>query len=597
MSHKLAQIAAVLSVLLTSCIRTGPPVSPNTLYIAQPDDVMSWDPATAYDSVSLDVLGSIYETLYQYGYLSEDYQPVPLLAADLPKVSKNGLKITIPIRQDIFFQDDPCFTATQGKGRNVKANDFIYSWKRLLDPRIASQGAWILEQRVKGVSEFKKSWSQASVKDSESFYSKPISGLVALDDYTLSIEFNRPYPRFMHLLAIPFSSVVPWEAVKAYGEERGGLAANPVGTGPFRLAQWDRGRRFILRKNPTFHPDFYPTTGADEFREKGWFQDAGKRLPLLEEIQFEVVRESRDRWSQFQKSYFDRILIPKEGMDDAIIDHSNLAPKWVSRGIRLSIDTAPAFYHLSINLRDPLLGKNKLLRQALSSAIDREKWIQLFTKETGLVQTHALPPDLPDRPKNPRLKYGFDLPRAKALLAKAGFPEGKNLPTLQLEMRGNDSSSKKLGDFFVRQFKAVGVKLKYQQNSFSHFLDRIKRGQFQIAYGGWSLDYPDAENVFQLLYGPNATNGPNETGFSHPVFDQLYTQLVGAPSGPARIVLVEKMDELIQEELPWIYGYYVTEYEVSQPWLLNQRATKLVAGRYKYYRVDPEVKARYISTK
>lgn len=594
---RIFSVCSALLIFANGCTRSSEEFNQTTLHVAQSDDVLSWDPAVAYDSMSLDALGNIYETLYQYSYLSKDYEIAPLLAADLPKTSSNGLTITIPIRQDLIFQDDPCFITTKGKGRQVKASDFVYSWKRLADPELQSQNWWAIENKIKGFDDYRRRWEKEPKATRRNFVKSPVEGLKALDDFTLQIELTRPLPRFVNVLTLPALAVVPTEAIGHYGEERGGLAANPVGTGPFMLDQWDRGRKIVLKKNPNFHPEFYPTTGSDLFREKGLLQDAGKRLPLVDQIHFHIIRESNERWEQFQRGALDRILIPKEAIEETLVNQSNLSPRWVSRGVRLSVDPAPAFYHLTLNLRDPVLSKNKLLRQALSSAIDREKWIQTFTGNTGRIQTHALPPEIPGRPRDPRLKFGFDLSRAKALLARAGFPNGKGLPPLVLELRGNDAGAKKLGDFFIKQFKAAGITLKVNQNSFQHFLDKIKKNQFQIAYGGWAMDTPDAENVLQLLYSTGAYAIPNEAGFGNSPYNRLFEQLIEATSLQKRSELIKQLDDIIQEELPWIYGYYLTEHELSQPWLLNQRAAKLIQGKYKYYRIDPEVKVRYQTTK
>src|SRR5262249_6146586 len=118
------------------------------------DDVKTWDPANAYDSVSLEVAPSILETLYQYAYLTETYKVIPLLAADMPKISSDRLTYTIPLKHGIKFQDDPCFKDTQGKGRELKAQDFVYAWKRLAWPSLESQGWWIFDGKVVGINAF-----------------------------------------------------------------------------------------------------------------------------------------------------------------------------------------------------------------------------------------------------------------------------------------------------------------------------------------------------------------------------------------------------------------------------------------------------------
>src|SRR4051794_13875631 len=118
------------------------------------DDVKTWDPANAYDAVSSDLVPSIYETLYQYSYLKKTYKNEPLLATEMPHYSKDRLTVTIPIKQGVRFQDDPCFKATHGKGRELKAQDFIYGMKRLALPSLQSVGWWVLDGKLVGINEF-----------------------------------------------------------------------------------------------------------------------------------------------------------------------------------------------------------------------------------------------------------------------------------------------------------------------------------------------------------------------------------------------------------------------------------------------------------
>ena len=138
-------LPCLLLLSLTACTRKDLDGNLQVLHYSHRDDVKSWDPASAYDTISLDVVPAIYETLYQYSYLTESYKTVPLLAADMPKISADRLVITIPLRHGIRFQDDPCFKATKGKGREITVHDFIYQFKRLAQPSLDSQGWWIFD--------------------------------------------------------------------------------------------------------------------------------------------------------------------------------------------------------------------------------------------------------------------------------------------------------------------------------------------------------------------------------------------------------------------------------------------------------------------
>lgn len=558
-----------ITVMLSGCTQKQDDGNLMVFHGSLRDEVKTWDPATAYDSISLTVMPMVYETLYQYDYLADTYKMVPLLAADMPKVSADRLTVTIPIKRGIQYQDDPCFKSTQGKGREVKAADFVYSFDRLVLPSLKSPGRWIVEGKVKEVK--------------------------ALDDYTIQLKLNAPYPQLTYILAMTFTSPVPREAIHAYADKEGNLTDHPVGTGPFVLKTWDRARRVILDKNPKFHTDAYPTHASVELQKKGFLVDAGKSLPFLDRLVFDVMKEQQPSWLNFMKSKQDVISIPKDNFSQAIINKVNLSPEFTAKGLRLSIETGMVFYFVAFNMKDKVLGGNKYLRQALSSAINRDQWIETFTNGTGQKMTTALPPGLQDRPDDTQIKYDYNLALAKELLKKAGYPEGKGLPVLNFDLRGASSVDRQYGEFFAQQWNAIGVKVNTVLNSFPAYLEKARTGNLQVFLGGWALDYPDAENVYQLLYGPNGAPGPNETNFNDPAMNQLYQQMAVLDAGPARAVLIKKMDDLLQEEVPWAMGYYLAHYQLSQPWLLNYRSNEMLQNRFKYLRINQDVKKRYLS--
>lgn len=560
------------------------------------DDVKSFDPVNAYDEISLDLVPSIYETLYQYSYLYQTYKVSPLLAADLPQFSADHLTLTIPIKRGVKFQNDPCFKQTGGKGRELRAQDFIFAFKRHALPALQSEGWWIFDGKIVGINAFRDKIANAKKTEIPKLFEQSIEGFQALDDYTLQIKLIKPYPQLLYVLAMTFTSPVPHEAVETYGDEAGNITEHPVGTGPYVLRTWDRGRKVILDRNPNHHPEFYPTEGSTEYRKKGLFDDQGTTLPILDQLTFDIIKENQPAWLNFMKGHIDQMTIPKDYFTQVITNKVNLSPELASKGLRLEIDTGVSFYYVSFNMKDKVVGTNKFLRQALSSAVDREKWIELFTNGRGKKAVTSLPPGVADRPVNTHIKYDFNLPLAKELLKKAGFPGGSGLPVLSMDMRGADSLSRQLGEFFVQQFGAINVKLNVIYNTFPAFLEKMKQGNLQISYGGWTLDYPDAENVFQLLYGKNAAPGPNEANFDMQEMNKLYEQMAIMETGAKRGAIIARMDDILQEECPWALGYYHAKYELLQPWLINYRAGELIQNKYKYLRINKEIKKRYLGT-
>ena len=559
------------------------------------DEIRTLDPVNASDAVSLEVIPCIFETLYQYGYLSDTYTAFPLLAVDMPKLSPDRLTVTIPLKRGVRFHDDDAFKETHGLGRELRAQDFIYGFKRHALSELNSQGWWIFDGKIVGFNAFREKIQHSPASETATAFAEDIEGLKALDDYTLQIKLTRPYPQLLHLLSLPFTAPIAHEVAETYGNQNSNMTEHPIGTGPFVLKHWNRGYKVTLERNPTYHPDFYPSNGGLEFRKQGMFADAGKPLPFLDKIVWEVIKEDQPAWLRFLKGSSDLTTIPKDNFSQAITNQVNLTPELSAKGIRLNMETGVRLFYVSFNLRDHLLGKNKYLRQAMSAAIDRDRWISLFTNGTGKKAVNALPPGVADRPQDSQIKYDFNLIQAKELMKAAGFPEGKGLPAISFDMRGADALNHQLGDFFTQQFAAIGIKLNVIYNSFPVYLLKLKKSATQISYGGWGMDYPDAENIFQLLYGPNHSPGANDSNFNNPEMNKLYEKMSEMESGPARATLIRRMDSILQEECPWALGYYFADYRLSQPWLLNYRPSEIVANKYKYLRINRDIKKRYLS--
>jgi oligopeptide transport system substrate-binding protein len=243
-------ILLVLILLLGGCEQTPAPSSatPAKIYRhAMHDAPGSLDPSQAATLYANFIVVNLYDTLYRYKYLARPYQLQPNLAVAMPDISADGLRLTIRIRKGVFFIDDPAFP--DAKGREIKARDFVYSIKRHFDPATRAQGAWLWQNRIEGLDLWKTEGSD---------YDKEITGLRALDDYTVQIILTRPYPQFVYTLTQGYSAVVPREAVEKYGQR---LSGHPVGSGPFQLTKRD-STRVVMTRNPTFREQIFDL--ADE---------------------------------------------------------------------------------------------------------------------------------------------------------------------------------------------------------------------------------------------------------------------------------------------------------------------------------------------
>jgi oligopeptide transport system substrate-binding protein len=259
--------------------------------------------------------------------------------------------------------------------------------------------------------------------------------------------------------------------------------------------------------------------------------------------------------------------------------------------MRLDISDAPAVTYTGINMKDPILGKNKDLRHAIALANDAATTIDKFNNGRGIVAQGPIPPGFtsydpkfnsPYAPKN--------LEKAKAALVKAGFPGGKGLPELNYETL-SDSKSRQITEFFTNNMASIGITVKISPNTWPQFQDKIKTGKAQMFGIAWNADYPDEQNFYQLFYSKNASPGPNDTSFSNPEFDKIYEQSLTLPIGAARDALYTKLNAIVVEESPWIFTAHRQSYKVVHGWLKNFKWNDIQNDEVKYLRVDPKQRA------
>lgn len=573
----LLRFCALIAIAATlfSCTRSEQ-IQGKVLHLVLEDNIKTTDPTGMYDMVSNEVGGQVYETPYQYDYFTDKARAVPLLADGMPSLSKDHLTVTIKIKKGIRYQNDPCFTQTQGKGRELKAQDFIYGWKRNANPANESQGFWIWENKVVGINDFQKKFG--SGRPAEDVMKDEVEGFKALDDYTIQLKLLKPYPQLLYVMTMTFTSPVPPESIRYYGKD---FVNHPVGTGPFRIQSYNPTARAVLVKNENFRDEFFPAADKLSEKYKDFSAYSGRKLPIVDAIDFVVVKEEQPRWLGFLSGKFDQIKIPKDNFNDAIQNRTEIKPEFKKKGIYVSIEPAITYWYASMNIKDRTLGSNKYLRQAIASAVDAKSWLEMFKNGRGSLQTEVSPHVVKDRCGRP-YRWTFNLERAKALLAKAGYPGGRGLPPLRWDTRRAEMTERQIAELMSRNFAQIGIKLEVTANTFPIFLDKSHKGNLQLSKGGFVLDYPDAENAYQLLYGPNKAPGPNESNFDNPEFNKLFEQIAIMPSGEERRQLICKMEEIVQEEVPWGYGFYEDEYRLAHHWLKNFHTAELIFPKWKY---------------
>lgn len=568
-----------------SCTRSRSPKGYKVLRLALVDDVKSADPAQTNDQVSNELTQHIFEGLMTFSFLDGTHTLEPLLAAREPQFKDKNKTVIIDLRKDVFFHDHVAFP--NGKGRQVTAEDFVYSFKRVADPRTGSANWWTLSGLIVGLDEWRLRMEKADEATRNKIFEETPRGFEVIKDFQLKISLTKPYPQLLYVLSMPHMSVVAKEVVNKYGPE---IINHPVGTGPFKLSEWARGSKVKVVKNPNYRKVLYPTIGSDEERKIGLLKSAGLPLPFVDEIEWSIVKEEQPRWLKFLRGQLDVSTIPKESFNDSIGPDGQLQPDLASKGIRLSKTFSYTAWWIEFNLKDPLLGKNKKLRQAIATAFQRERALDLLFNNRGMLADSPVPPVVEGGSKAPPFPHTFNLEKAKALLAEAGFPEGKGLPELTFDLRGPSTTNRQLGELLRDNLAKIGIKLSLVANSFPEALEKAKRAKFQLMLGGWAADYPDPENFLQLFYSGNLAPGTNSSNYVNARFDKLYELIRTELPGAKREKDIEEMLKILQEDTVAVWFYHAMEYRLVWDWVKNYKTHVFFNGTGKYLDLDSELR-------
>jgi len=271
------------------------------LHIAFVAPENGFDPQATGDLYSQYVNREIFDPLYRYDYLARPYKVVPNTAAALPEISADGLTWTIKVKPGIYFTDDPAF---KGKRRELTAADYVYSFKRLIDPKLRSINAQVFDDRLVGA----KALIEAAKKTGKLDYDGAFEGAQAVDRYTLRLKLNYPAYDLLADLTGAGTSAVAREIVTAYGDASGWIMEHPVGTGPYYLKSWRRAQQIVLEANPNFRDMRFPESTQAE--DKAIVAEMhGKKLPIVGRIEIAIIEESNPRFLAFEKGELDYIVI------------------------------------------------------------------------------------------------------------------------------------------------------------------------------------------------------------------------------------------------------------------------------------------------
>lgn len=569
-------------------------------YAGLSEDPREFDPQKMYDQMSRRILEPVYDTLLEYHPMKTDpYEVRPGILEEIPKkeVSADGkISYLCRIKPAARFHDDECFPG--GKGRPVLAKDVHFAFQRMCDPKVESPFLSNFVEYFPGLQEAHDAAEKSGKFD---YDTQKLSSIEIVGDRTFRLHLSKPYPQIIYWLAMHCTTPVAREAAEYYdGKEHNGVIRpdfrkfKAVGTGPFRIAEYVPRQRVRLERVEGYATTTFPSDGFPPAKAEFLQQFAGKALPLVDEVNFSIIRENIPIFILTRQGYLDGMGVNKDAFGAMVTPGRDLAPKWRDRGMHLEKDVEPSTFWIAYNMDDPLVGKNRKLRQALSCAYDAQTYSDIFYNSVAPVAQQLIPPGIAGFSATYRNPYGFNVEKAKQLLAEAGYPNGIDPKTgrpleITLDMVAVGSEDRQRAEFEQRCFEKIGVKMKISENTFARLLQKQDTGDFQLSSGsGWGADYPDPENFFFLFYSKNMPPaGKNISRYNNPEFDRLFEKMATMENGPERLEIVNKMTAILSEDCPNILNFHKAFYTVVQPWSPRTQDNAMLEGGVRFAYVDP----------
>lgn len=489
----------LLSIAFTACQHKNEHTDDKQVFrYNESANIQTLDPAFARNQAIIWPCNQLFNGLIQ---LNDSLIPQPDIAKNWT-VSDDGLLYTFTLRNDVYFHKHPNFGADST--RVVVADDFVYSFDRLLSEKLASPGTWVFQ----------------NVKDYR-----------ALNDTVLQVELSNPFPAFLGLLSMKYASVVPHEITEDPNID---FRSHPIGTGPFYFKIWEENIKLVLRRNPNYYE-----------------KDAnGVQLPYLESIAITFLPDKQSGFLQFVQGKLDFISgLDPSYKDDLLTPAGDLQDKYKDQIKMLSGPYLNTEY-LGFNMEDEEIPLS--LRRALSMSFDRQKMITYLRNGMGSgAVAGIIPQGLPGYDANNQTEYNPQKAREliKELQAKSNQPIEITLSTNNTYMD--------ISEYLQREWQKLGLKVTIDAMPPSSLRQAIATNKLSFFRGSWIADYPDAENYLSLFYSKNFTpNGPNYTHYANPQFDQMYEQAFLINDAKVRAEHYAKMDAIAQADQPVIVLFY-----------------------------------------
>ena len=580
---------------------TESPVGSNVLRILFESAETGFDPARTSDLYSERVQSHIFEPLLGFDPLAMPVRLVPLTAEAMPEASADFRTWTVRLKRGILFADDPAF---KGRPRELIADDYVFTYKRIYDPALKSPSYSVLnDEGIVGLDDVRQ---KALAVKAPFDYRAEVEGLRALDRYTIRFKLAAPRPRFTTTLAGSHYGAVAREVVEAYGDD---IMAHPVGTGPYRLKLWRRTSRIVLDKNPGFREMRYAGDPAPgDAQGQVWAKRFnGRRLPLNDGVEIAVVQENQPRWLSFLNGDADFARVPPE-LSIIAAPNGKIAPNLARQGITLQRYVNPDVALSYFNMEDPVVGgyapEQVALRRAVSLAYDIDKEIRIIRRGQAIPAQATMPPgtfgyDADFRTENSE----HDVARAKALLDIYGYadrngdgwrerPDGS---PLVITMRSQpEQVYRQYNENWLSSLTSIGVRIQFETTQFAESLKAARAGKLQMWFLARSAADPDAQGALEGMYGPSSGLS-NLARFKSPEFDAIYRRMLDMADGPERAALFKKASEILVAYMPYRLHVHRIYNDFARPWITGYRQPLFREQVWQYIEVNGAARARALA--
>ncbi len=596
----LARGIAALAVLLAAdqaFAQTPAPGAPNkVLRYAFESAETGFDPVQIQDGYSLNVARMIFDAPFAYAYLGKPGTRILATASEQPTISSDSRTFTIHIKPGIYFADDPAF---DGKKRELVAADYLYTLKRIADPRWKSPNwSGLEDSKITGLN----AAHDAAIRSGRFDYDAPIEGLRLIDRYTYQIHTDRPNPRFEAMTESARYGAMAREVVERYGDD---IMSHPVGTGPFRIVEWRRSTFIALERNANFREEIFDNEAdpddADAVQLAARLK--GKRLPFLDRIEISIIPEQQPRWLAFLNGEQDLMYEVPRLLAPLAVPNGKLSPTLQALNVRMERVPSIDVTFLVFNVEDPVVGgytpAQVALRRAISMAFDAPELIramykgQAFLAQTGIApRTYGYDPNLTTELGN------VNPARANAMLDAYGFidrdgdgyrerPDGS--PLTLLYSTQPEQTYRVQDEIFKRSMDRIHLRVDFRTAQWAEQLRMARNGKFQLWALASSATAPDGASVFSYTFGPEI-GGYNLSRFRNDRFDELFRQQDAMADSPERLAIIREMNAIQAAYVPMHYIAHRYSIDLTYPWVLNYRHWPFVLSNFvRYVDIDTEL--------